>query len=83
MPAVSTRNLGVILENTFLKLVRDLWRFRRYLPLSIAKNIATALVTNRLNYCNSLFHNIAIKDITKLCVQIFLARVVTLVSTFY
>ena len=81
MPAVSTQNLGVILENTFLKLVRDLWRFRRYLPLSIAKTIATA--TNRLNYCNSLFHNIAIKDITKLCVQNFFARVVTLVSTFY
>jgi len=29
-------------------------------------NTATALVTGRLNCCNSLFHNIAIKDIAKL-----------------
>ena len=38
---------------------------RRYLPLSDAKQtIANALVTSRLDYCNSRFHHI--RDITKL-----------------
>ena len=42
------------------------------------KTIATALVSSRLDYCNSLLHNIAIKDITKLQrVKNCLARVVT------
>ena len=89
--AVSTRNLGVIFDDklnfrehisqvcrTCFYHIRDLRRIRRYLPVSVAKTIATALVTSRLDYCNSLFHNIAIKDITKLQrVQNCLARVVT------
>ena len=44
--------------------IRDLRRIRRYMSLSVAKTIATALVSSRLDYCNSLLHNIAIKDIT-------------------
>ena len=45
---------------------------------NVAKTIATALVSSILDYCNSLLHNIAIKDITKLQrVQNCLARVVT------
>ena len=48
------------------------------MSLSVAKIIATALISSRLDYCNSLLHNIAIKDITKLQrVQNCLARVVT------
>ena len=44
----------------------------------IAKTITTALVSSRLDYCNSLYHNIALKDILKLQhVQNCLARVVT------
>jgi len=40
--------------------------------------IATALITSRLDYCNSLLYNIASKDIPKLqCVQNCLGRVVT------
>ena len=69
MPAVSsTRNLGVgcfgdtfnfrehisQMCRTYYYHIRDLRRIRRYLSLSIAKTIATALVTCRLNYCNSL-----------------------------
>ena len=58
--------------------IRDLCRIRRYMSLSVAKTIATTLVSSRLDYCNSLLHNIAIKDITKLQrVQNCLARVVT------
>ena len=58
--------------------IRDLWHIRRYLPLSITKTIGTALVTCRLDNCSSLFHNISIKDITKLqCVKNCLARVLT------
>ena len=48
------------------------------MSLSVAKTIATALVSSRLGYCNSLLNNIPIKDITKLQrVQNCLARVVT------
>ena len=58
--------------------IRDLRRIRRYMSLFVAKTIATALGSSRLDYCNSLLHNIAIKDITKLQrVQNCLARVVT------
>ena len=57
--------------------IRDLRRIRRYMSLSVAKTIATPLVSSRFDYCNSILHNIAIKDITKLRVQNCLARVVT------
>ena len=79
MPAASTQNLGVIFYGKFYfrehisKIcwtcyynIPNLWRFGQYLPLSIAKTIVTVLATNRLDYCNLLFHTIAIKDITKL-----------------
>ena len=57
---------------------RDLRRMCRYLPLSEAKTIATALVTSRLAYSNSLFRNIVFMDITKLQrIQNCLVRVVT------
>ena len=55
----------------------DLRRICWYLPLSIATILAPALVTSRLDYCNSGFNNIAINDITKLRVQNCLAMVVT------
>ena len=60
--------------------IRDLRRIRRFLSLSVAKTIATALVSSRLDYCNSLLYNTANKDIAKLQrVQNCLARV----STFF
>ena len=37
--------------------IRDLRRIRKSLSLYIAKQIAVALVSSKLDYCNSLFHN--------------------------
>ena len=89
-PAASAKNVGVTFDKNFnfrqhisqtcrccFYHIRDLRRIRRYMSLSVAKTIATALVSSRLDYCNSILHNIAIKDITKLQrVQNCLARVV-------
>ena len=79
-PAVSARNIGVtfviinILDSIFYKLVVAACIifvtsvvFAGIDPVSFAlvKAIATAL-SSRLDYCNSLYHNIALKDILKL-----------------
>ena len=56
----------------------DLRRIRRHLDLDSAKLLATALVSSRLNYCNSLLYGIAGIDLTRLQrVQNQLARQVT------
>ena len=58
--------------------IRDLRRIRKSLSLDLAKQIAVALVSSKLDYCNSLFHNMPEKDIARLQrVQNCLARVVT------
>ena len=41
-------------------------RIRKSLSLDLAKQIAVALVSSKLDYCNSLFHNIPEKDIARL-----------------
>ena len=52
--------------------IRDICRIRRFITLSIAKTIATALVSSRHDYCNSLLYNAANKDIAKLqCPKLF------------
>ena len=52
--------------------------FAYFVSLSVAKTIATALVSSRLDYCNSFLYNTANKDIARLQrVQNCLARVVT------
>ena len=62
---------------------RDLKRIRKNLPLAFAKQIAVALVTIKLDYCNSFLHEIPAKDIHKLQhVQNCLARVVTKAPLF-
>ena len=78
-PAASVFNLGVTFDENFnfkqhisktcrccFYHIRDLRRIRRFLSLSIAKTIATALVSSSLDYCNSLLYNTANKDIAKL-----------------
>ena len=46
--------------------IRDLRRIRRHIPLSTAKTISNALISSRLDYCNSLLNNIAKQDLSKL-----------------
>ena len=63
---------------------RDLHRIRRHMSISTAKTIPTALISSRLDYCNSLLNNIAKRDLTKLQrVQYCLARVVLRAPRFH
>ena len=63
--------------------IRDLCRIRKRLSLDLAKQIAVALVSSKLDYCNSLSHNMPEKDIARLQhVQNCLARVVTKAPRF-
>ena len=58
--------------------IRDLRRIRRYLTFDSAKLLAHAMVSSRLDYCNSLLFGIADKEIVQLQrIQNSLARVVT------
>ena len=95
-PAASVLNLGVTFDENFnfiqhisktyhccLYHIRDLRRIRRFLSVSIAKTIATALVGSILDYWNSFLYNTASKDIAKLQrVQNCLPRVVTRILIF-
>ena len=78
-PSDSVRNLGVIFDSDFsfhkhvsnickscFYHIRDLCRIRRHIPLSTAKTISNALISSRLDYCNSLLNNIAKQDLSKL-----------------
>ena len=58
-------------------------RIRRHLTIDIAVTVANALVSSRLDYCNSLFHSLSARDLKKLqCVQNSLARIITRTSMF-
>ena len=95
-PSTSAKNLGVLFDSSlnFRKHIsqtcracfyhiRDLRRIRKSLSLDLAKQIAVALVSSKLDYCNSLFHNMPEKDIARLQrVQNCLARVVTKAPRF-
>ena len=87
----SARNLGVIFDKNFnfrshisaiysscIYHIRDLRHICRHFDLHSAKLLANALVSSRLEYCNSVLSGIAETDITKLQrVLKRLARVVT------
>ena len=89
-PAKSACNLGVMFDKNFtfrshISVVcnscfyhmQDLWRIRPHLDLDSAILLATALVSSRLDYCNSLFYGIADIYLTRLQrVQNQLARLV-------
>ena len=55
-----------------------LLRIRRHLPKAAAVALANALVSSRLDYCNSLMTSLSCKDLHKLqCIQNSLACIVT------
>ena len=63
--------------------IRDLRRMHRHLDLQSAKLLANALVSSRLDYCNSVLSGIAETEITKLQRSLNrLARVVTKSPSF-
>ena len=45
--------------------IRDLRRIRKSLSLDLSKQIAVALVSSELDYCNSLFQNMPEKDMAR------------------
>ena len=78
-PAKAARNLGVIFDKNFNFCSHisaicsscnyhtwDLQRIRPHLDLDSAELLANALVSSRLDYCNSLLSGIAESDLTKL-----------------
>ena len=95
-PAKSAHNLGVIFDKNFnfcshvsaicsscIYHIRDLRRIQRHLDLDSAKLLANALVSSRLDYCNSLLSGIAETDLTKLqSILNRLARVITKLPPF-
>ena len=94
--STSAKNLGVLFDSSlnFRKHIsqtcrvcfyhiRDLLRIWKSLSLDLAKQIAVALASSKLDYCNSFFHNMPEKDIAKILrVQNCLARVVTKAPRF-
>ena len=95
-PASSARNLGIQFDSNLslsdhissvtkscLFHVRDLRRLRPILDQTTARNIATALIHSKLDYCNSLFLNLPAYQLNRL--QLVLncaARAVTKSSKF-
>ena len=78
-PATSVFNLGAMFDVNFnfkqhisktcrccFYYIRNLHHMHRFISLSVAKIITTALVNSRLDYCNFLLYNTANKDIAKL-----------------
>ena len=90
------RNLGVLIDakfcftnhgNSVIKScfisLRDLHRIRRFLSIDTSVVFANALVSSRLDYCNSLFRSLSSCNATRLqYVQIALARFVTGASKY-
>ena len=85
-PTDVVRNLGFtnhvksVIKSCFISL-RDLHRIRRFLSVDTSVVIANALVSSRLDDCNSLFHSLSSRNATRLqYVQNALARFVTSAS---
>ena len=95
-PAQSVRNLGMVFNSNFsfsdhvsqvIKSTRvhakDLYRIRPLLDLNTSVLLANALVSSRLDYCNSLFLSLTDFELRRLqLVQNSLCRVVTRSSKY-
>ena len=96
-PALSVRNLGVMFDSNFnfsnhvsqvIKSTRvharDLYRIYSLLDLNTSVLLANALVSSRLDYCNSLFSSLTDFELRRLqLVQNLLCRVITCSSKSY
>ena len=57
--------------------VRNIWKIRQFITAGAAKSLVQGLIISRLDYCNSLLHNLPSKVIAKLQrVQNMSARVI-------
>ena len=95
-PAQSVRNLGVVFDSNFsfsdhvsqvIKSTRvharDLYRIRALLDLNTSVLLVNALLSSRLDYCNSLFLSLTDFELRRLqLVQNSLCRVVTRSSKY-
>ena len=76
-----TNHVNSVIKSCFISL-RDLRHIRRFLSVDTSVVIANALVSSRLDYCNSLFRSLS-RNTTRLqYVQNSLARFVTGASKF-
>ena len=89
-PTQKVRNLGVIFDSEFSLSkqisnitrscyynIRDLSRIRKFVSRSVATTLANALVSSRLDYCNSLFSGLNGKQCRRLqSIQNTLCRIV-------
>ena len=78
---------SVALINNVCKLsyydIGDLRRIRKDLNLNQAKSLSSAVVSSRHDYCNSLLHGVAVRDMLKLQrVQNCLATLATRAGRF-
>ena len=77
-----TNHVNSVIKSCFISL-RDLDRIRRFLSVDTSVVIAKALVSSRLDYCNSLLRNLSSRNATRLqYVQNALARFVTGASKY-
>ena len=77
-----TNHVNSVVKSSFTSL-RDLHRIRHFLSYDVSIMVANALVSSRLDYCNSLFRSLSSKNITRLQnIQNCLARFVSGVSRF-
>ena len=95
-PVKKVRNLGVIFDAAFsftdqvsnirkscYYQIRDFARVRRFLPKSVAITLANALVSSRLDYCNSLLYGLSVQELRRLQgIQNTLCRIVTRTPRF-
>ena len=78
-----TNHVNSVIKSCFANL-RDLHHIRHILSYDVSIMVANALGSSRLDYCNSLFHSLSSRNITRLQnIKNCLARFVSDVSRFF